>query len=139
MSVSTISDVTYSDIDDYIRNKTLHQQNQFRRRYYNISGHSYSAIVVLNHIAERYNTAIKAASDTFSIMGAFFTTDDYQVICQHMIPFMKEVKGIDLQVCSENPKNFNIIHVRDDCLNVNEWPRLLFASPTTERFLTIKE
>ena len=134
-----IHKVTYQEINDYMSKKSTQEENEFDIRYYNRSGHNYSAYTVLNYIVGRYDNAISNSQPSFSIMTARLNEDACTRISNILLPFLKEVKGVDLRMSTYDPYQIDIILVTPDALNVIEWPLLSGASPVKKPLLLLKE
>lgn len=139
MSGELISAVTREEVKAYLAIEGFLANSLFRSNFFDLSGDTYTNHTVLNYLVSKYNEAIRESKTSISLVDARFTVSSYKKICILMIPFLRKVKGIELEESGYIPTVWNIVFHDPQTQNVNEWPRLSGASPVRGRLLQIKE
>ena len=139
MTSELITEVTYEEIEAYQSLDDAIAKSLAFARYYTQYDYSYTLYMVLNYLVNRYNQAIRESETSIDLTDARFTDLSYKRLCEVGIPFLKEMKGVNLHVSRDVPTVWNITSLNPESQNTMEWPRLPLASFVRKRVLRIKE
>lgn len=139
MSKQFIRNISYEEIEEYANRQSMYHRTLFLESYSNALYAPLSIHTMLNYIVDGYNRAVRYKARTVNLFAIDCNDPDYERLCQYVIPFFEEKRGIRFSPSKERSRHWDILKPDQTKCNTEYWLQASLSTPFGEPLLRMKE